>query len=414
MKFDVVIIGGGLSGLISGISLAKAGKRVAVVSTGQSSLLFHSGSFDLLGYTGNGQEVSAPLDEIKKLNAIHPYSKVGNVEQLAVDAEQLLNEAGATVKGNVRKNHFRITPMGVAKPAWLTLDDYFTTEGAENLGYRNVLLVNVAGFLDFPVEFISDGLTNLGAKVNVKALQIPALKERRMSPSEMRSANIAKILASPDTLDVVAQKINTSLGDADVVLLPAIFGLNDGSAVASLRKKIGKPVYVLATLPPSVPGVRIQNLLVSRFKSLGGVFMLGNTVTGGKIADNRLTEIYTSNLPDESLVAENYILATGSFQSHGIVADYEKVYEPVFNLDVDYIAERPEWTKHNVFDAQPYMEFGVRTDNLFRALKGGVSLTNLYAVGSVLSGHNGIKNADDTGVSVITALAVSKTILKQN
>ena len=292
MKFDAVIIGGGLSGLISGISLAKAGKSVAVLSTGQSSLLFHSGSFDLLGYTGNGQEVSAPLDEIKKLNANHPYSKVGNVEQLAVDAEQLLNEAGVTVKGNVRKNHFRITPMGVAKPAWLTLDDYFTTDEAENLGYRNVLLVNVAGFLDFPVEFISEGLTNLGAKVNVKALQIPALKERRMSPSEMRSANIAKILASPDTLDVVAQKINTSLGDADVVLLPAIFGLNDGSAVASLRKKIGKPVYVLATLPPSVPGVRIQNLLVSRFKSLGGVFMLGNTVTGGKIADNRLTGIY--------------------------------------------------------------------------------------------------------------------------
>ena len=134
MKFDAVIIGGGLSGLISGISLAKAGKSVAVVSTGQSSLLFHSGSFDLLGYTGNGQEVSAPLDEIKKLNANHPYSKVGNVEQLAVDAEQLLNEAGVTVKGNVRKNHFRITPMGVAKPAWLTLDDYFTTDGAENLG----------------------------------------------------------------------------------------------------------------------------------------------------------------------------------------------------------------------------------------------------------------------------------------
>ncbi len=203
MKFDAVIIGGGLSGLISGISLAKAGKSVAVVSTGQSSLLFHSGSFDLLGYTGNGQEVSAPLDEIKKLNANHPYSKVGNVEQLAVDAEQLLNEAGVTVKGNVRKNHFRITPMGVAKPAWLTLDDYFTTEGAENLGYRNVLLVNVAGFLDFPVEFISEGLTNLGAKVNVKALQIPALKERRMSPSEMRSANIAKILASPDNKHVI-------------------------------------------------------------------------------------------------------------------------------------------------------------------------------------------------------------------
>ena len=60
------------------------------------------------------------------------------------------------------------------------------------------------------------------------------------------------------------------------------------------------------------------------------------------------------------------------------------------------------------------MEFGVKTDGQFRVQKGGVRIENLYAVGSVLSGHNGIKNADATGVSMITALAVSRMITKQN
>ena len=49
MKYDIIIIGGGLSGLTAGITLAQAGRRVCIVSAGQSSLHFHSGSFDLLG-----------------------------------------------------------------------------------------------------------------------------------------------------------------------------------------------------------------------------------------------------------------------------------------------------------------------------------------------------------------------------
>ena len=34
MKFDTVIIGGGLAGLVAGISLQRAGQNVAIISTG--------------------------------------------------------------------------------------------------------------------------------------------------------------------------------------------------------------------------------------------------------------------------------------------------------------------------------------------------------------------------------------------
>ena len=66
MKFDTIIIGGGLSGLTCGIALAKKGKNVAMVYGGQSNLHFNSGSFDLIGYN-DGKEVADPTQAAGQL-----------------------------------------------------------------------------------------------------------------------------------------------------------------------------------------------------------------------------------------------------------------------------------------------------------------------------------------------------------
>lgn len=415
MKFDSVIIGGGLSGLTCGIALAKAGKKVAIVAAGQSTLHFSSGSFDLLGYDAAGNVVDNPLEAIGQLETSHPYSKIGaeNIEQLATEAETILNESGLKVKGHVRKNHFRITPMGIMKPTWLTLDDYFTSETAQALPYKKIIVTNIAGFMDFPVEFVAEGLRKTGAEVETKILSIPALKERRLSPSEMRSANISKILSTEETLQEIADKINSCSSDAEVVLMPAIIGLNNSQNVAILRSKVQKPMYVIATLPPSVPGVRMQKLLRGYFEKSGGLFMLGNKATGAVIENNKVVALTTSALTDDNLIADNYILATGSFQSEGLKSNYVKVYEPIFDLDVDADSQRTEWIDENVYKAQPYMAYGVRTDSQFKTQKEENTIDNLYAVGSVLSGHNSIRQADGTGVSLITAMAVAKNILNK-
>lgn len=413
MKFDSIIIGGGLSGLTAGIKLAEAGKKVALVAAGHSTLHFNSGSFDLLGYDEQGAAVEAPAEAIAKLGKAHPYSKVADVAATAAEAKELLTRAGLAVTGDAKRNHYRLSPMGVVKPAWLTINDYVTLTDAATLPYKKVTIININGYLDFPVAFVADAVERLGAKCAIKTVTTEALDTARRSPSEMRATNIAKVLTRPGEIEQVAAAINNELdGTEDAVLLPAVLGIANADGVTSLTKLVAKPLKLVATLPPSVPGVRTETLLRKRFTALGGTYLAGDSVKGGKFNGTRLESVETEHLEDTKLTADTFVLATGSFMSRGLSSNYQKVWETVFGLDVDASATRTDWTSENVFDAQAYQEYGVKTDDKLRVSLNGKVIDNLYAAGSVLSGHNSLKLGDGTGVSLLTALQVANNILK--
>ena len=59
------------------------------------------------------------------------------------------------------------------------------------------------------------------------------------------------------------------------------------------------------------------------------------------------------------------------------------------------------------------MAFGVKTDGDFHVQKAGKTIQNLYAIGSVLSGNSGMKQANRTGFSMLTAIAVAHNILNK-
>ena len=415
MKFDNIIIGGGLSGLLCGIALAREGRHVAAIAAGQSTLHFSSGSFDILGYDADGQVVTSPFEAIKQLEASHPYHLVGleNVPLLATQALRIFTECGLSGQGGVAHNHFRMTPIGSLRPTWFTLDDYLTVQTPQAFPYKKVLLVNVPGFMDFPVSLITEGLHRLGAEVETALVSVPSLMHRRQSPSEMRSVNLAKVLARDKKLQQIAARINKAATEVEAVIMPAIVGMDSQEAVAFIRSRVQKPLHFVSTLPPSVPGVRVQTLLRKHFANLGGVYMLGNTVTGGHVEDGRLRYVETSLLPDERLEADDFVLATGSFASDGLKSNYERVFEPIFDLDTTAPADRMQWVTPSVFDDQPYRSYGVKVNASMQAQRGGQTISNLYVAGAVLGGHNAAKLADGAGVDMVTALRVAQYILEK-
>ena len=411
MRYDTVIMGGGLSGLTCGIALCKAGQRVAIVASGQSSLHFNGGSLELLGHV-DGQPVAHPLESIAQLPAGHPYQKLGaeRVSLLADEAAKLLADAGLKTTGSARANHFRISPMGVLLPAWLTLDGYATLPMGEACPWCRVLLVNVEGYLDFPVDFVVPGLRKQGLDVVVADVVTDELEQRRHTPSEMRATQLAKLLSIRVATEHLARAINAAAIDVDAILLPAVIGLTDES-LERLCQQVKAPLHLVATLPPSVAGTRMQGMLRHYFQMLGGTYLLGDTVTSASFNGDAVESVVTEKLSDMPLRASHFVLATGSFMSKGLVANYERVYEPVMDLDVDADGPRSEWTRYGVLEPQPYMAFGVTTTADFHVVKNGKPVSNVFAAGSVLSGHDAVKNHDGTGVAAITGLAVAHKIL---
>ncbi|MGM9735006.1 MAG: anaerobic glycerol-3-phosphate dehydrogenase subunit GlpB [Candidatus Cryptobacteroides sp.] len=408
MKFDSIIIGGGLSGLVAGIGLQKKGMNCLVVSAGQSALHFFSGSFELYNTDKPYAEALAGLDPC------HPYSKlgVGKVLSLAAEVPAFFQEAGINLSGEGIRNHFRITPMGVLKPAWLTLEGYASVPSDGKMPWKKVAIANIDGFLDFHPGFLAAGLSAKGVESRVCTVSMPELDHLRTNPTEMRSTNIARTL-SGNLIGELASRLSEAAEGCDAVLVPAVLGLNDPVAAQSLKARTAVPVEYVATLPPSVPGIRTQLMLRACFQKLGGTYILGDSVISGEFESDRLKGIRTVNHGDTFFEADNFVLASGSFFSRGVMALIDGVFEPVFGLDVDSIEARPEWYKANMFDSQPYMGFGVRTDSSLRVSRQGGTMQNLLACGSVLSGFNGIKEGCGAGVSILTALAVVDFVSRQ-
>ena len=132
-------------------------------------------------------------------------------------------------------------------------------------------------------------------------------------------------------------------------------------------------------------GLSLSGASREAFLAAGGTLLAGDRVTGGTIEGGRLVSVRTEKLGDVTLEARAFILATGKYFSRGIVADMDKVYEPVFGLDVEYDADRSAWFNPSFAAPQKFLEFGVKAQDGC-ALREGSRIANLFPAGEVLAG----------------------------
>ena len=416
MKYDTIIIGGGLAGLICGLRLQKAGQNCAIVSSGQSALHFSSGSFDLLGRLPDGTIVDKPLEAMESLGENHPYSIIGKekVAAYAAEAPKMLKDLGIGVTGDASANSWRITPTGERKPSWLTLDDFTPLASRDSKIGDKILIVNILGYLDFNTKFLADSFEKQNSVCRISSIKLDEMERLRKNPSEMRASNIARVMDREEVWTKAAEQIKGMVKDEDTIVLPAVFGLKDPSVPEKIRKSIGVKTMFVATMPPSVPGIRTQMTLKAEFEKAGGRFLLGDTVTDAVFGqDGKIESIETANFGDIRMYADNFVLATGSFFSKGMIATPEKVYEPVFGIDLTFGEKREDWFDRNFWNRQDYISYGAKVNSSLNPAIDGMTINTLYVAGSLLGGSNTLYEGSGGGIAIISAMAAADAILEK-
>ncbi|MDK7751086.1 hypothetical protein QP572_12165, partial [Brevibacterium sp. UMB10442] len=98
--------------------------------------------------------------------------------------------------------------MGTLKPAWLSIDGMATLNIREKVVWKKVALVNIAGFLDLPTNFMLAGLAEAGLQCELKTIRMEVFDHARRNPTEMRATNVAKVIHDQKLVESVAAELN--------------------------------------------------------------------------------------------------------------------------------------------------------------------------------------------------------------
>ncbi|SMB87600.1 glycerol 3-phosphate dehydrogenase (quinone) subunit B [Pasteurella testudinis DSM 23072] len=422
MKFDTLIIGGGLAGLTCGIRLQQNGRRCAIISNGQSALDFSSGSLDLLNCLPNGGQVCdlpQGLAQFVQAQPQHPYSLLGVdcVLQQAVQFERLAQQLSLNLKHGGTNNHLRLTPLGSLRPTWLSPASVPTFDCDEKmLSPQKVAVLGIEGFNDFQPQLLCDNMQRLPHfqqwQLHFAYLHIPELDHLRNDAREFRSINISQALEHKLNFQQLVAELKKVAAGAKIAFLPACFGLDNDDFLQQLQQACGIKLFELPTLPPSLLGIRQHRLLQKAFEQAGGIMMKGDSVLRAEMTATQVTALYTRLNEEVALSAEHYVLASGSFFSNGLVASFDQIIEPIFGLDLFKQEQRSQWTHHRFAASQPYQQFGAKINARCQAIKQQQVVENLYAIGAVVGGYDAIHQGCGSGVAVVTALAAAEQILQ--
>ncbi|WP_324031991.1 glycerol-3-phosphate dehydrogenase subunit GlpB [Aeromonas caviae] len=424
MKFDSIVIGGGMAGLSAALRLAEAGQKTLLMASGQSALHFSSGSVDLLESDGDPR---AALPAFMAAHPDHPYSKVGmqNIEGSLADLQRHCAEEGLPLMRQ-EHNHHRLTPIGTLKSTWLSPDTCACVTDAP--APDAILLATLEGFRDFHPALAAANLATHArfahSRILTGEIRLPQLAQFSRNPHEFRSADIARLFdkqgpGQQDLLADLAREISRMVQGCGVpgcrhIVLPACLSLGlVGPRLSELERRTSCTIKEVATMPPSLIGMRMQEALKRRFMALGGTFLTSERVLGARYDSDKVIGVHSQHGEDQLFEADHFVLASGSFFSRGLESRLGGIREPIFDADVLSLAERDAWAGRRLFDHHPFMGFGVKTDDKLRVLRGGRPLTNLYGAGSVLAHYDPIKEGSGSGVAVATGWQAAGHILAE-
>jgi anaerobic glycerol-3-phosphate dehydrogenase B subunit len=416
-RYEVMVIGAGLAGLVAGWQAAGRGLRTLVMAKGWGATHWHAGCIDVLGYGSPGDEnpVENPAGAVEQLisqNPGHPYAIAG-LEALAESLEAfkaLCAQAGYPLRGSLESNWLLPSALGTARPTCLAPE----TMVAGDLRRRDpMLLVGFEQLLDFFPELAAENLSSQGVLANAVTLDLPSLRKRRF----VYPSILARLFEDPGFRAEVVAALKPRLGQSQRVGFPAVLGLRSPLEVKNdLEEKLGAEVFEIPGLPPSIPGIRLHDILVAAIERAGGRVYNGMQALSAEMEDGRVLSVWSEAGPRQKQNrAVKFILATGGILGGGYFGTHQgELRETIFGLPLEAPESRDQWFSREFLDplGHPLFQSGLRVDASFRPLDGSgqARFGNLFAAGTGLAGADFLQERSFEGVALATGFKVGNLV----
>jgi len=386
--YDVVIIGGGMSGLMAAAALVQKGRKVALISKGDPVCCFSTGCIDLLA---DGDD---PLQGIGSLPDNHPYRLVGEdavVRSLELFRE-IISEGGLPYVGDVHVNRGVLTSLGRCKTTCLVPE---TMKFSDFDSDEYIHVISFYKMKDFYPQYITSRYTNAGHSV--------------FDPGVITTAGIAEKFENKPFLESFISWMKGLDIPEGRIALPAVLGRSRaGDVYREVSAGCGRKIFEIPTLPPSMPGLRLFGGLKKALLRRGVNLYWGKGIYSVEKLGNRIEAVTLDSAGRTTRVeGRAFILATGSFVSGGLQASMDSVTETVFDLPAYLPGGRESWFNDDFFAPGHEIEkAGIRVDASFRPVD--TEIENLCVCGSILAFSEVMKYRCGHGMAIATGVAAAE------
>ncbi len=386
-----------------------------VLAKGVGATHLGAGTVDVLGYAP--ERVERPAEALAALideRPEHPYALVGaGGVTAAVDWFKARIAAGPLSPyqyvGGVDENLLLPTAVGVARPSAVVPE---TMAGGDLRAEAPICVVGFRALKDFHPTLAADTLGRQG--VSARGFELDVAPEGR---ADANALAFARAFDDPAFRAEVSGQLLRRLGVEERAAFPAMLGHDDPHGVWSeLEERLGRPVFEIPTLPPSVPGMRVHASLRGELRRNGGRVILNTVVTGAEQASGRVTELRTRvGLREERRGADWVVLATGGIASGGIELDSRwRARETALDLPVAGVPEAGEERfRPGYFDDHPMGRAGVAVDAELRPVdaRGERLYENVLVAGATLAGAEPWREKSGDGLSLSTGYRAAELVL---
>lgn len=397
MKTEVLVIGGGLAGSLAALAAARSGRRVTLVSYGEATLHMESGCIDLWG---EGHDPGQAIAALRRNRPGHPYALAGGMaltEGLDLFL-RLTREAGYPYQGGLDHNWLLPTAIGGLKPTALVPPTMAAGEAGE---IGSLLVVGVDELKDSYPELAAENLSELlGIPVRSATLSLAYA-----GFTELSSVQAAGLLDDPEVRRSFLTRLASVYRGEAVVALPPVLGLRQAPAVlADCRRALGAEVFEMPTLSPSVPGMRLAQILTDALRQAGVRLVKAEAVEGLRQGTWATGVRLRSLGGDGEVEGQAVVLATGGLAGGALELEGRNLQERLFHLPVRLSENPNDWTRPDWLapEGQPLSQAGVAADGRLRPLgrDGRVLFDNLFLAGRLLAGNDPVTEKSGNGVAI--------------